>query len=128
MIRSRSMRSWIALLALASFAVPAIGAHLHLCLDGAGTEPPTSFHVADIGAHHPENAASDHHDVDVSLDREALAKKSGASPDAEKFLPAAPLMFVRPVATTVDLPRRLPATIVRAVPYRILPPLRAPPV
>jgi hypothetical protein len=122
------MRSWIALLALASFAVPAIGAHLHLCLDGAGTEPPTSVHVADISAHHSENAASDHHDVDVSLDREALAKKSGSPQDAGKFLPAAPVLFVRPVALTVDLPRGPPASIVRAVPYRILPPLRAPPV
>jgi len=128
MIRSRSMRSWIALLALASFAVPAIGAHLHLCLDGAGTEPPASVHVADICAHHPENAASDLHDVDVSLDRETLAKKFGGQQDAEKFLPAVPVLFVRPAASIVDLPRGPQATIVRAVPYRILPPLRAPPV
>jgi hypothetical protein len=122
------MRSWIALLALTSFAVPAIGAQLHLCLDGAGTEPPTSVHVADISAHHPANTASDHHDVDVSLDREVLAKKSSSPQDAENVLPAAPVLFVRPVASTVDLPRGPPATFVRAAPYRILPPLRAPPV
>lgn len=128
MIRSRSVRSWIALLALASFAVPAIGAHLHLCLDRAGNEPPASVHVADVGGHHPESADSDHHDVDVSLDREAMVKKAGASPDAHKFLPTAPVPPARPVTTASDLPRGPPAPIVHTVQRRILPPLRAPPV
>lgn len=127
-MRSRSVRSWIALLALASFAVPAIGAHLHLCLDGAGSEPPASVHVSDVGSHHPESADSDHNDVDLSLDREAMVKKGGASPDAQKFLPTAPVSSARPVTVAGDLPRGPPAPIVHTVQYRILPPLRAPPV
>jgi len=128
MIRSNSWRSWIALLALASFAVPAIGAHLHLCLDGAGTEPPASVHVADVGGHHPESADSDHHDVDVSLDREAMVKKVGVSPDAHKILPTAPVPSVQPVTTAGGIPRGPPAPIVHTIQHRILPPLRAPPV
>ena len=126
MIRSRTARSWIALLALASFAVPAIGAHLHLCLDGA--EAPTSVHVAEVGGHHSQSDSSGHHDVDVGLDREALAKKVGSAPDALKVLPTAPLLFVRPLAIAIDLSRATPSPIVRSVHYRIAPPPRGPPV
>ena len=128
MILSRSVRSWIALLALVSFAVPAIGAHLHLCLDEMGSEPPASLHVSDVGAHHPEDSDLGHRDVDVSLDREALAKKIAASLDVPKVLPAALVLFVEPAAIVVDYPRGPPSPIVSASRYRILPPLRAPPV
>lgn len=126
MIRSRSARSWIALLALASFAVPALGAHLHLCLDGS--EAPTSVHVAEVGGLHSQAEDSAHHDVDVGLDREALAKKGGATLDALKVLPTAPLLFVRPLAVAIDLSRTTPSPIVRSVHYRIAPPPRGPPV
>lgn len=126
MICSRSARSWIALLALASFAVPAIGAHLHLCLDGS--EASTSVHIAEVGGFHSQSEDSAHHDVDVGLDREALAKKVGSSPDALKVLPTAPLLFVRPLAIAIDLSRTTPSPIVRSVHYRIAPPPRGPPV
>lgn len=128
MVRSGTLRFWIALMALASFAVPAIGAHLHLCLDGAGTEPPASVHIADVGGLHPESADSGHDDVDLSLGPEALVKKFGAAPDGQNVLPSSPVLFVRPVATVRDLQRGTSTPIVRTVQHRILPPLRAPPV
>jgi hypothetical protein len=128
MIRIRSVRSWIALLALAGFAVPATGAHLHLCLDGTGGEPPASMHVSDVGGHYQKSGDSDHHDVDVSVDREVLVKKGSVSPDAQKYLPIAPIPSVSPVTTARDYPRGPPAPIVQSIRHWILPPLRAPPV
>jgi hypothetical protein len=126
MIRSRSARSWIALLALASFAVPAIAAHLHLCLDGS--DAPTSVHVAEVGGLHSQSDGSGHHDFDVNLDREAVAKKVGSAPDFLKVLPTAPVLFVRPLAIAIALSRATPSPIVRSVHYRIAPPPRGPPV
>lgn len=113
---------------LASFAVPAIGAHLHLCLDGAGTEPLASVHIADVSGLHPESADSGHDDVDLSLGPEALFKKFGAEPDGQNVLPSVRVLLVRPVTTVGDPQRRTSTRIVRAVQHRILPPLRAPPV
>lgn len=126
MIRSRSARSWIALLALLSFAVPAIGAHLHLCFDGS--EAATSVHVAEVAGHHAQREDAAHHDVDVGLDREALAKKAGFALDALKVLPTSPVLYVRPLAVAIDLSRATPSPIVRSVHYRIAPPPRGPPV
>ncbi len=126
MIRSRSARSWIALLALASFAVPAIGAHLHLCFDGS--EVPTSVHVAEVGGHHSQTEDAEHHDVDVGLDREALAKKAGLGPDPLKILPTTPVLYVRPLAVIVGIVHTTPAPVVHSVHHRISPPLRGPPV
>jgi hypothetical protein len=126
MIRYRSARSWIALLALASFAVPAFAAHLHLCLDGS--EASTSVHVAEVGGYHSQPEDSGHYDIDVGLDREALAKKVGSGPDSLKVLPTAPVLFLRPVAFVIDLLRATPSPVVRSVHYRIAPPPRGPPV
>jgi hypothetical protein len=126
MIRSRTARSWIALLALASFAVPAIGAHLHLCLDG--TEAPTSVHVAEVGGLHSQSEDAGHHDIDVGLGLETLAKKVGSAPDALKVLPTAPVRFVRPLAVAIGLVRVTPTPSVRSIHYRIAPPPRGPPV
>jgi hypothetical protein len=126
MIRSRTARSWIALLALASFAVPAVGAHLHLCLDGS--EAPTSVHVAEVGGLHSQSEDSGHHDVDVGLGLETLAKKGGSAPDALKVLPTAPVLYVRPLAVAIGVVRATPTPSVRSVHYRIAPPPRGPPV
>ena len=122
------MRSRIALIALAIFALPASGAHLHLCLDGAGGEPPASVHVSDDGGHHAEGADRTHRDVDVSLESEALAKKVGGSPGVPPVLPTTVVLFVLPVAASADFPRDPPSLIVPIPAFRVLPPLRAPPV
>lgn len=126
MIRSRTARSWIALLALASFAVPAFGAHLHLCLDGS--EAPTSVHVAEVGGLHSQSEGNGHHDIDVRLGLETLAKKVGSAPDALKLLPTAPILFVRPLSIAIGFVRAPPTPKVRSVHCRIAPPPRGPPV
>ena len=128
MVRSRSMRSCIVLIALAIFAIPASGAHLHLCLDGAGGEPPASVHVGDGGSHHADDADSAHRDVDVSLESEALAKKVGGSLGVPAALPATVALFVVRVAVPADFPGDPPSLIVPIPAFRVLPPLRAPPV
>lgn len=128
MVRSRSMRSCIVLIALAIFALPVSGAHLHLCLDGTGSEPPASVHVSDRGSHHSEEADRAHQDVDVSLESEALAKKARSPSGDAVFLPSALVLFVLPAAGAVDLPR-YPSPPIGPIPaFRVLPPLRAPPV
>src|SRR5678815_4602595 len=124
MVRTRSMRSCLVLIALAIFAIPASGAHLHLCLDGMGGEPPASVHVSDGGNHHAEEAERAHLDVDVSLESEALAKKVGGSFGIPPVLPATVVLFVLPIATSADFPRDPPALIVPIPAFRVLPPLR----
>lgn len=126
--RFRTIRSCIALLALAIFAVPASGAHLHLCLDRAGSEPPASLHVSDDGTHHSEDANRAHRDVDRSLESEAVAKRVKSSPDVSASLPATQVLYVRRVAVLVEFSRDPRSLIVPVPAYRILPPLRAPPV
>jgi hypothetical protein len=126
MIRSRSVRRSISLLALAFFALPASGAHLHLCLDGA--EPPASVHVGDLAIHHVEDSDQFHKDVDADLKSEALAKKARDSFDLPTFASVAPVLFALSVAVPDEFPRTPPTLIVPFPAYRILPPLRAPPV
>ena len=110
------------------FAIPASGAHLHLCLDGTGGEPPASVHVSDGGRHHAEDADRAHRDVDVSLESEALAKKVGGSLGVPPALLATVVLFVLPIAASADFPRDPPSLVIPIPAFRVLPPLRAPPV
>lgn len=122
------MRSFLAVLALAIFALPASGAHLHVCVDGADGEPPASVHVGDACLHHPGNAGDVHDDMDASLESGAVVKKTRSFLELPACLLPTPVLFMQPVATAVDFPRGHLAPIVSVVAYRILPPLRAPPV
>jgi hypothetical protein len=126
MNRSRTARTWIAILSLVSFAVPAVGAHLHLCLDGSAAR--TSVHVAEVGGLHSQSDDSGHNDVDVGLGLDTLAKKVGSTPDSLKVLPTAPALFERPLSVTIELVRATYTPIVSSVYYRIAPPPRGPPV
>ncbi len=67
MSRLRSLRSFLGILSLAIVALPASGAHLHVCLDGTDSEPSASVHVGDAGLHHRGEAGGAHDDVNASL-------------------------------------------------------------
>ncbi len=121
------MRSFLAVLALAIFALPASGAHLHVCLDGADSGPSARVHVGDAGLHHLGEADGTHDDMDASLESGAFVKKIRGFLELPAWLPATPVLFIQPVATAVEFTREPGVRFVFAAPYRILPPLRAPP-
>lgn len=127
MIRARSIRSYFAIFALMIFAVPASGAHLHLCLDGTDSERPASLHLVDDRTHYSEDADRGHLDVDMSLDSEAMAKKVRGSQDVPASLPASQLFELR-IPVSVEIPADPQSLIVPVSDSRIRPPLRAPPV
>jgi len=102
--------------------------HLHLCFDGNG-EPPATVHLSADGVHHAgEGANSVHHDVDVSLTSDALAKKFGSHEQHPALLAAAYLLFPPTADASVELPLARVAPIEPFPSFRRLPPLRAPPV
>lgn len=116
----------MAILAIAIFALPLNGAHLHLCFDGA--EPLVSVHaVDDQPTHHDGAVAQSHNDMDV-----LLSNGEAPQPDS-KFKIALPLLAVALVALVsffnlpVSIRRR---RIVQSLPsfnFLLLPPLRGPP-
>ena len=126
MFASRHLRLLMVLLCAAVIVLRIGGTHLHLCFDGS--EPPVSLHLSDSGMHHGEEAASaPHADQDVSIDAEALVKKSSAAFDltALAFVFALLLFFLprsrNPLPAFFAPPRLSPARI------RLRPPLRGPP-
>lgn len=127
-------RALLALVALAIVAMPASGVHLHLCFDGA--EAPSTMHFAEDGSVHSEASSTAsvtdtdaaHSDTDVELGAPAVAKKSDNSFDLPSLIVLAGLLFRLPAPAPAVLPETDDATIVVASSYRILPPLRAPPV
>ena len=135
MIRSTGLlRALMMLVALAIIAMPASGVHLHLCFDGA--EVPTSLHLSeDGGSYHSDGAghvahteSSAHTDADLELGAPAIAKKADGALDLPSLITVAVLFLRLPAATPAVLPETDdPSIIVRSA-YRILPPLRAPPV
>src|ERR1700748_2865001 len=78
------VRTCLTVLCIAILAMHVSGAHLHLCFDGG--DPPASVHLtADVdGQVADKNAGKPHHDSDVSLSGEAVAKKL----DSAAALPA----------------------------------------
>ena len=121
------LRAWLTLIALAVIAMPVSGAHLHLCFDGA--EAPTTVHATEDGSSHGDPEVDrGHHDLDVSLQGAALAKKLDLSLDFPVFFAATFLVVRLPIPAPVLAPRddvHVPVSIGTA---RLLPPLRAPPV
>lgn len=129
MIRSRLfVRACITLLCITVLVMRLGGAHLHLCLDGS--EPPVSVHLTDDarvnGSHTGVGQA--HHDQDVSLSGEVLAKKLDAALQLPALLAALVLLFVVPLVL-VAIVRRDRTLLIHPIPiFRIRPPRRAPPV
>lgn len=130
MIRSRwFVRACLGLLCITIFLMRVGGAHLHLCFDGG--EPPVSVHLsADTGADQPHaGVGQGHHDQDVSLSGEALAKKLDGALQLPILLVVAFVLFLlcRPVGGIV-VPRDRTAQFHPLPVFRIRPPLRAPPL
>ena len=114
---------------IAILAVPAEGAHWHLCFDGY--EPPVTLDFGTSGATASLHAAgsgvrAQFHDVNVSLTGSALEKQVAGvvSP------PLLTTYIVVPLSTTVVLltARDYVAPIPSVPIIRFRPPLRAPPV
>jgi hypothetical protein len=70
--------SFMVLLCLLLIAARISGAHWHLCFDG--NEPPQAMHVGDLDEHNGDNTGT-HHDVDLKLVGDALAKNLGSGMD-----------------------------------------------
>jgi hypothetical protein len=121
------LRVLLTLIALAVVAMPASGVHLHLCFDGA--EAPSAMHFAEDGNSHNEPGThATHSDTDLELGAPAVAKKVDNSLDLPTLMVMAGLLFRLPAPAPAVLPETDDATIVVASTYRLLPPLRAPPV
>ena len=126
------VRALLTLVAIAVIAMPASGVHLHLCFDG--NEAPATVHFAEDGSVHNDQAAPEpgsqapHSDRDVELGAPAVAKKVDRTFDLPSLMAAVFVLFHVPAPAPAVLPETPDATIVVASAYRILPPLRAPPV
>lgn len=121
-----TFKQWLfALLGVVFLNTNAVGAHLHLCFDGS--EQPSSLHVLDgPGRDHNAAGSKNHHDVDVELTGQALAKTF----KSDSLSPALPAFWTAPLvirATSHALP--VDAVISWTSSSRsFLPPLRGPPV
>jgi hypothetical protein len=124
----RTRRSWLALLTVAMLALPLSGVHWHLCLDGNGSEPPASVHLADDGNHHTDEGDGTHDDIEVKLQNAVLAKKMGGTADIAVFTTTAAVLSLLPLPGPVESPPDTTSPTVSIPAFRTLPPLRAPPV
>ena len=121
------LRAWIALLTLAIAAMPVSGAHLHLCFDGG--EARATVHASDDGPHHAESGADRvHHDADLSLAGPALAKKFDGALELPGLIAAAVVIFRLALPASVLVPRERAAPVAISSVFRLLPPLRGPPL
>lgn len=129
MFRSRLFaRTCITLLCITVLVMRVGGAHLHLCLDGS--EPSVSVHLTDDAGLDDSHAGvgQAHHDQDVSLSGEVLAKKMDAALQLPALFAALVLLFVVPLVLVRVAPRDR-TSLIHPIPiFRIRPPLRAPPV
>jgi len=123
----RRSRFLIAALCVAIVALRVGGLHVHLCMDGS--EPPLSFHVADSGIHHLEEADSGgaHTDRDMTLASDVVMKKPSGTFDVSLVatLCALLLFLLSPARERFDFPETTPG--VRSARTRLRPPLRGPP-
>ena len=128
MSRSRPLlRVLLTLLAFAIAAMPVSGAHLHLCFDGG--EQPATLHLAEDGGQHSDPGAhGKHNDADLELGAPAIAKKASAGADLPVLATLAVVLFHVPASSPPVLPQSDDTAVVVFSAYRILPPLRAPPV
>jgi hypothetical protein len=125
MIRTSPLRTLLLTLVCVTLLVARIGgAHLHLCFDGS--EPPASLHVLDVGLHGGVSAGSEHHDYDLMLGEQTLAKYGDQEFDLPALLLAVlVLLLVVPLARRAAIARS-PAPRVRT-PSSLHPPPRGPP-
>lgn len=115
----------LAIYALAILALPALGAHLHLCFDGG--EPPASLHATYDDVGHSAGAAPSHHDVDVELANTALGKKFTESSDGPAVPAAALIVLPPPSIEAFVVPQRTDSFVPVAA-LQLRPPPRGPPV
>ena len=121
------VRALLTLVAIAVIAMPASGVHLHLCFDG--NEAPATVHLAEDGDGHNElDTRGTHSDTDVELGAPAVAKKVDRTFDLPSLMVVAHVLLRLPVAMPVVLPETDDPAVRVTSTYRILPPLRAPPV
>jgi hypothetical protein len=129
MVRSRLfVRACITLLCITILVMRVGGAHLHLCMDGS--EPPVSVHLtADAGLDNTSiGEGKAHHDQDVSLSGEVLAKKLDGALHLPMLIAVAVVLFLVPLVRLPLLPRDR-TSLIHPIPiFRIRPPLRAPPL
>ncbi|HET8880888.1 MAG TPA: hypothetical protein VFM56_01820 [Solimonas sp.] len=114
----------LTLLCVTLLAVRIGGAHLHFCFDGQ--EPAASMHVLDIDTHPDAGMDVEHHDYDVMLGDNSLAKSGTLGIELPVFLIAVIALMLLPRAQRRS---RMPssATLPRTAPPFLRPPGRAPP-
>ncbi len=120
-------RPWLLTLLCVMLLVARVGgAHLHLCFDGG--EPPANLHLMDSGLHHSEpGMAADHHDVDVAVVGEVMAKVAKLGVDLPILLLAVLLVWSQiqvPSKLAPGFRNLLSPSAVRS----LRPPLRGPPL
>lgn len=128
MFSSHKVQRWlVAMLCIMLLSARVDGAHLHLCLDGQ--ESPVSVHLVDDGLdHHAPSVSAPHHDQDISLFTDAIAKSTKLKVDLPPMLLAVLLSLLLLVSyTRAPLLRRRVKLTTTAV-TDLLPPLRGPPL
>ena len=129
MFRSNNnIQRWlIGMLCIVLLSARVGGAHLHLCFDGL--EPPVSMHPADDSFdHHGPGYSVAHHDEDISLIADAIAKSAKPKIDIPPMLLAALLLLVLVIRQTRTPLLRRRAVRATTAPAYLLPPLRGPPL
>lgn len=128
MFRSFEFQRWlVVMLCIVLLSARVGGAHLHLCFDGL--EPPVSMHLADESLdHHAPSSTVIHHDEDISLVADAIAKSAKPKIDIAPMLLAALLVLLLVVRQTRAPFIRRRAIRTAVAPAYLLPPLRGPPL
>lgn len=134
MARSRKLLLvWTWVLCIAVLAVPAGGAHWHLCLDGSQPPVAEDFTVDSDSAlgssHSTESVHVALHDVNVDLTGFALAKRlvgTASLPMLTTF--AVVLLIAAMILAPEGSPRDYVPPVASLSAFRFRPPLRAPPV
>lgn len=131
MLRTSRIRAWLlTLMCVVLLLGPVGGAHLHLCFDGK--EPPASFHLFDLGMHHPESGHSEpgmnaaHQDSDVAVSDNLLSKGKVEWTPTLALLAAALLLGL--LRTPQRFIPRFTACATPPAPLFLRPPLRGPPL
>jgi hypothetical protein len=114
---------------LLSFALPLVwvaGAHLHLCFDGL--EPPVALHHLADGGNHLDHHSPQQQHADADVDFDTLLRRATENGHHAPAVAPTAAQASMPVASTTLARRVMAPSIVRAAPWFLQPPLRAPPV
>lgn len=128
MFRPLNIQRWLVMmLCVILISARVGGAHLHLCFDGQ--EPPVSMHLADeTFDHHQPTYTAAHHDEDISLVADAVAKSTKSKIDLPPALLVALVLLLLLVGQTRTPFLRRSTLRIKAAPACLLPPLRGPPL